>query len=486
MPYTPVTASVYFAAYEGAYAGMAASGRVPLSAAPSSDAPWATLAGAYAQALDTQWGLVPATTSDVENIRGCSAGVWSERTPVPSNATDGAAFYAPIVAGVIALVQEAAIYNSGITPPSGGGGLAGFVIWRPGLPSGGAFVATETEVRAIVNAAGGAATVYVDSSLAPVLLTGSLDGQSRMILAAARGPVGGTPMRLTVVDGGQIQRIAGVSGQLEVFAEPTGLVPPLLQDNTNVGLFLSNGASLKLGPAATRAFVDVAAGGANIVAFRLDFSSRFSKPVGAVPFVNLLAAGAAFSVFYTGINPFNQPQGDTVYGPVGSFHVIVYDDSINAIPDQPNMLGTYTSFPIDTGAGLSASVAFNLAQLQALGPGFALAQTFLTISTAGPLPTMRLASTEFRTTENFAAPGLVTATGQNVNALSEGLTGVADLMAGPVGPSAPPPPFMVNDVETTAHLPQALIILNGALFNGLTAGGFSSNILVVPHPRTGV
>lgn len=119
MAYVPNQVSVYFAAYEGAYAGMAASGKVPLATDPTFDAPYAMLAGAYAQSFDTAWGLVVPTSADLANIQGLSAEVWESRTPKPDAIGNAATTYNAIVAGVIALVLEAAIYNTsrGIIPP---------------------------------------------------------------------------------------------------------------------------------------------------------------------------------------------------------------------------------------------------------------------------------------------------------------------------------------------------------------------------------
>jgi hypothetical protein len=466
MPYTPINANVYFAAYEGAYAGMAASGRVPLSSVPSNDAPWAELAGAYARAFDTQWGVVPATTSDVENMRGLSAGVWQERSPAPSTVTDSAAFYAPIVAGVIALVQEAAIFNAGIPTPSGGGGIQNFTIYRPGLPSGGPFVATEAEVEALANAAGGAFTVYVDSSLAPATIAGVLEGQSRLTLSPARGPVAGTAMRLTILDGGQLRHPAGVSGQLEVVSNTT-TIPALLVNNSNVGVFLSNGALLTLGAGATRPFIDVSPGAGNIVAFRLDFSSKYRTLAAGVPFADLLAAGAGFTNFYTGVSPFTQPDNNTVRGPVGSVHILVYDNSIPVIPVQAFFAGTYLKFPIDSGQVLGTVVDYTLASMQAFG-GIAVTTVFPAFA-AGGVANARLLAPESETVVPLNSPAMTASDAQVIDDLSNALTGIADTFTGGTGFTAPYPAFMRTSIPAPT-LPQYLITITGDTFTNITAG----------------
>ena len=129
MIYSPQNKTVYTAAYAGAVAGIAASQRTPTDPL-STDPPTvgeASLAGAWAQELDTQWAGESSSTLDVLAIEECSAAVFIGSSPpavepflTPSN-------WAVPVAAVIAIVKagEAYFTSQGITPdpwPTGSGG----------------------------------------------------------------------------------------------------------------------------------------------------------------------------------------------------------------------------------------------------------------------------------------------------------------------------------------------------------------------------
>lgn len=123
MAYNPQTLSVYVAAYSGVMAGSAASGKVPTSPNPLIYANDASIAAAFAQSFDTQWGAVPVDTLILELIEFCSYGVWDRRT---GTADTGLLLPTSWNGEVIAIIAEinAAVANfaaAGIVPPGGNG-----------------------------------------------------------------------------------------------------------------------------------------------------------------------------------------------------------------------------------------------------------------------------------------------------------------------------------------------------------------------------
>lgn len=74
MAYTPQNLQIFTAAFCGALAGMGLSDRQITSQSPATYAGLASVAGAFAQAVDTAWTSARATTLlDVEAIQSESA-----------------------------------------------------------------------------------------------------------------------------------------------------------------------------------------------------------------------------------------------------------------------------------------------------------------------------------------------------------------------------------------------------------------------------
>lgn len=470
MTYSVQNIDVFIAAYAGACAGMGIAGKVPVSADPLAYKFLTSTAGAWAQAFDTAWGVQATSELDVQLVSDMSEAAWQDRQP-----TDPAyqipATYTVEVAALIAAILESRSYFAtiGVVPPpsGGGGGLTSFAIFRPGAATSAPFYATWAEVATLVTAAAGAFDLYVDSAIAPAIVTTNLDGLSRLTLRPARGPVAGTNMTLTIADGVQLSNLAAVDGQL-VLESTTTTIAALVFNNSSAGMFLANGALLRLNVGATRAFVDVTAGAANITAFRLDFSSQFTSAAVGVPFINLLTAGAVFSTFYTGISPFTQPQDDSIQGPVGSIYLRVYDGSVN-LPQQTLFLGTLLTFPIN-GIHL-ATIDFTLAFLQASG-GVGITVVFPTWS-AHPQPTSVVVGAEINTVQQLASPTMTASDAQIVDSATFGITGIADTFT-TSGYNAPPPAFMKVDIAN--EVMQCLATITGDTFTNLTAGHFIAKL----------
>jgi hypothetical protein len=114
--YVPINLNVFTAAYVGALAGMAVSGRTPSDSTSSDYASIAQTVGAFAQSFDTAWGSSVASSMILESIQEMCEGVWSGRTPtsvkgkLPSTYTlEVNAIIAVINAGVDYVTNEITI-----------------------------------------------------------------------------------------------------------------------------------------------------------------------------------------------------------------------------------------------------------------------------------------------------------------------------------------------------------------------------------------
>lgn len=128
MAYTPQNLQIFTAAFCGALAGMGLSDRQITSQSPATYAGLASVAGAFAQAVDTAWTSARATTLlDVEAVQSESAAYWQERSPIPDSTNTSAATHASGALAMIATITAGEAYFSaqGITPPAIPGGTSG-------------------------------------------------------------------------------------------------------------------------------------------------------------------------------------------------------------------------------------------------------------------------------------------------------------------------------------------------------------------------
>lgn len=112
MGYSPNNPAVYRAAFAGMLAGLGA--RLGLSGAGYV----ATMAAAFAQAVDEMWGLPVPTGLDLDSLRATCAGVWAERSPLASTAATLPGAYAGVAADVTAVTRAgtAWVVAQGIDP----------------------------------------------------------------------------------------------------------------------------------------------------------------------------------------------------------------------------------------------------------------------------------------------------------------------------------------------------------------------------------
>jgi hypothetical protein len=142
--YTPNSEAIFQAAYVGAMGGMAASNRVPTDPIPTDavNLGAALVAGAFAIAFDTAWGLAVPSSLDVDATEEVCVSAWWGRAPqanVPAMVNP--ATYTKLADALIALVDAADSYfaSQGITPPPiGGSGVTNVTASAPITSTGGA------------------------------------------------------------------------------------------------------------------------------------------------------------------------------------------------------------------------------------------------------------------------------------------------------------------------------------------------------------
>jgi hypothetical protein len=113
MSYAPKNQAIFSAALAGALAGMGVSGRVLTSVNPADYTGLAIVAGAFAQALDTAWGVNPATDVEVATTGFASEAAWEGRSPqnVPPN--DSPANYTTEATAIVTAIQSSVAYLAG-------------------------------------------------------------------------------------------------------------------------------------------------------------------------------------------------------------------------------------------------------------------------------------------------------------------------------------------------------------------------------------
>src|ERR1700675_703021 len=131
MSYTPNNKAVFTAAYSGDLAGFGAWQRTPTDVHPGDPelVGTAEVAGAFAQAFDTIWGLDPANELDIFSIEQCSAAAFIGEAPPATAPFTDPSNWTSLCLALIAIVTAVQNYFAaqGITPDP----------WRPGGGTGG-------------------------------------------------------------------------------------------------------------------------------------------------------------------------------------------------------------------------------------------------------------------------------------------------------------------------------------------------------------
>jgi len=120
MSYTPLNAQVFSCCYAAVLAGMGASNRTLSNPSPATYSPLSTVAGAFAQEFDTQYGGASANVYQLTAIQSVVEGAWSGRVPPITATFELPTTYSEEVRALLALIQSGSLYleGQGITPPT--------------------------------------------------------------------------------------------------------------------------------------------------------------------------------------------------------------------------------------------------------------------------------------------------------------------------------------------------------------------------------
>lgn len=131
--YTPQNPQVFTAAYAGALAGLVLAGRLSTSD-PSVYVAQAELAGVYAQAIDTEWGVATAKSLEIQLIQSGSEAAWAGSGAELGQGSVSAT--AQVVIAVLLAAQDYYTANGLPDPDFGGGGSGTSLVYSyPDVPT---------------------------------------------------------------------------------------------------------------------------------------------------------------------------------------------------------------------------------------------------------------------------------------------------------------------------------------------------------------
>ncbi len=216
------------------------------------------------------------------------------------------------------------------------------VVFRPGVPSSGMFLATWDEVRTASDLAFGDLTVFVDPSFGAASVSpGITDGQNLLTLAAYEREDANTILILP--EGSTLHRLREVTGSLLLQCQSTA-TPNLTWDYANVPTpRLSSGGSIYLDPACTFSPIQVPGGAVFILELAgMNTGPSFTSNLvldssAAAPGVCVIHAGAAATVIFQVVD--SQIGNDVVRGDAGSTLLANADLSLPSFGsvEQPNI-----------------------------------------------------------------------------------------------------------------------------------------------------
>lgn len=131
MTYTVQNPTMFTAAYAGALAGLAVTGRQLFSAVSDFYSDEVEIANAWAIQFDTLWGSTAVASLEPEITEEASQAFWEERAPQALPASLNPATWAKECAAIIALIRESlALYTGqGYPNPSPGSGGGNLPVW---------------------------------------------------------------------------------------------------------------------------------------------------------------------------------------------------------------------------------------------------------------------------------------------------------------------------------------------------------------------
>jgi hypothetical protein len=118
MSYTPANLLVFQAAFAGALAGMLNSNRSPSSDSASTYTDPVTVAGAFAQSFDTNWGTKAVTQLNIGMVQSMCSEAWNNRQPPAASPFLTTTTYDTLSDAIITAITRSETYFSaeGVTP----------------------------------------------------------------------------------------------------------------------------------------------------------------------------------------------------------------------------------------------------------------------------------------------------------------------------------------------------------------------------------
>lgn len=119
MAYLPNNQSIFLAAFSGALAGMAAGGKVIVDPNSSDYDGLSSVAGAFAQAIDSAWGITDANQAEVDSMEEACESSWQERTPQTVAPFNTPTNWSTLATAIVALVRSGNNYlvSQGVISP---------------------------------------------------------------------------------------------------------------------------------------------------------------------------------------------------------------------------------------------------------------------------------------------------------------------------------------------------------------------------------
>jgi len=263
--YTPNDLTVYSAAYSGAIAGFAASGRWIEDPIQNDYSGIALIVGAFAQEFDTQWAIspdtIPPNTLQVFIIEKACKGVWENRDAEVTSTTLNASEYTEVVLAIIALIKSSDAYVTaqGITPnpwpTSGGAGTVTSVSAGTGISiTGSPTVNPTVNNTGVLTVTAGTNVTVTGTSQNPIInATGTLTG----LTAGTAISITGEAPSPTVNNTGVTSLIAGTGIGV------SGATGAITVSNTGV-LALTAGTNITIGGTASNPVINSTAGGGTL------------------------------------------------------------------------------------------------------------------------------------------------------------------------------------------------------------------------------
>ena len=352
MGFVPNNLCVYIYAFCGCQAGLVASGKYPNDPSEN-DYDYASLkADAYAQAIDEAWGSGAYTNADLQQLFGCSYGIWAlGRSPIADPTGNEPAAYGGVAIALVAAVRSGTrqIVSEGIDPNGcggggGDGGSGGVLVWRPGGTLETGVVTTWAEVASAIASSNVPLTVYVDSSIAAAIIPGSSGvtdcrGTTRMLSYNWSRVSQSVSDTVEIEDGATLYRLREIAEGIQVTCDAITTASLSFSTAVEDTFTVRDEATLLTGAAAAVAAIQLAAGQSLVIYTHGDVLVEAST---VSPVISLTSTSILYWNAYDQLS-LSAFGTHFVDGPAGA--EIVFTHDLSTLPGWPlgltGFLGTF-------------------------------------------------------------------------------------------------------------------------------------------------